>query len=557
MVAAAGQRPKARFDLAGVLSERHGEAWALHETYMNRQLARVLRTTGFNRNYVRGTGCYLYDDAGERYLDFLSGFGVYALGRSHPGVKAALHEALDLDLPNMVQLDCALLPGLLAEELASRCHPGIRRVFFCNSGAESVEAAVKFARQATGRTKLLYAGHAFHGLTTGALSLNGGKEFRDGFGPLLPGSAPVPFGDIEALHTQVRGGDVAAFIVEPVQGKSLETASAQYWAQAQELCRRYGTLLVMDEVQTGLGRTGRFFCHQHYGLEPDIITVSKALSGGFVPVGAMLTSDRIFASVYRGMADAVKHSSTFGRNQLAMVAGMATLAALDDEQLVERAERTGQALRQGLAPLVERYELFREVRGLGLMVGLEFAEPERGSARRVFRAAERLRAGMFSQMVVVPLFQKHHILTQVAADNVNVVKLLPPLIAGQEEVDAFVSALDDVLATAHRGHGLQEFGMTMARGALRATASGRSPGPPAVPHPAPPADVSGFIGSAVARFGALVRRPRLRAPGPSCLRPAVPGPVAAHTVECGAPGDQDDTGDECDDPGCLQGQHPG
>lgn len=460
---------------------------------MNRQLARALRTVGFNRNYVRGSGCYLFDDTGKRYLDFLSGFGVYALGRGHPGVKAALHQAIDLDLPNMVQLDCALLPGLLAEQLVSRCHRGISRVFFCNSGAEAVEAAVKFARHATGRSKLLYAGHAFHGLTTGALSLNGGKEFRDGFGPLLPGSAPVPFGDLAALDTQLRSGDVAAFVVEPVQGKTVACAPAEYWAQAQELCRRHGTLLVMDEVQTGLGRTGRFFCHEHWGLEPDIITVSKALSGGFVPVGAMLTSDRIFASVYRGMADAVKHSSTFGRNQLAMVAGLATLAALDDEDLVARAERTGQALRQALAPLVERYDLLREVRGLGLMVGLEFGEPARGSARRVFRAAERLRPGMFSQMVVLPLFHRHQILTQVAADNINVVKLLPPLIAGQEEVDSFVSALDDVLASAQRGHGLaQEFGLTMARGVLRATAGGRA----AAPH---------GNGKAVAAAGFAVR----------------------------------------------------
>jgi ornithine--oxo-acid transaminase len=477
-LAGAEQRRAAAFDVASVLSARHGEAWALHEAYMNRQLARVLRTVGFNRNYVRGAGCYLFDDTGKRYLDFLSGFGVYALGRAHPGVKAALHQAIDLDLPNMVQLDCALLPGLLAEQLVSRCHPGISRVFFCNSGAEAVEAAVKFARHATGRAKLLHAGHAFHGLTTGALSLNGGKEFRDGFGPLLPGSVQVPFGDLAALDAQLRGGDVAAFIVEPVQGKTVECAPAEYWTQAQELCRRHGTLLVTDEVQTGLGRTGRFFCHEHWGLEPDIITVSKALSGGFVPVGAMLTSDRIFASVYRGMADAVKHSSTFGRNQLAMVAGLATLAALDDEDLVARAERTGQALRRGLAPLVERYELLREIRGLGLMVGLEFGEPERGSARRVFRAAERLRPGMFSQMIVLPLFHRHQILTQVAADNINVVKLLPPLIAGQEEVDSFVSALDDVLASAHRGHGfVQEFGLTMARGALRGSAGGRAAPP--------------------------------------------------------------------------------
>jgi ornithine--oxo-acid transaminase len=455
------------FDVARTFAERSGENFALHERYMNQQLARTLRTLGFDRNYVRGEGCYLYDDAGVRYLDFLSGFGVYALGRAHPAVKAALHEALDLDLPNMVQMDCALLPGLLAEQLVARAHDGISRVFFCNSGAESIEAAIKFARHSTQRPKILYAEHAFHGLTTGALALNGGKEFRKGFGDLLE-SVSVPFGDLDALEQRLRGQDVAAFIVEPIQGKGVYCATPQYWRAAQQLCRQYGTLLVTDEVQTGLGRTGRFFCHEHWGLEPDIITISKALSGGFMPIGAMLTTDKIFASVYDSMEDALKHSTTFGRNQLAMVAGLATLAAFDDEDIIGRAERTGDDLQEKLRRLADRYELIQDIRGLGLMVGIEFGEPEARSAARRFRTLERLRDGMFSQTVVVPLFHRHRIITQVAADNVNIIKLLPPLISGAEEVDNFIDALDDVMADAHRGSGLTyEFGRTMARGALR------------------------------------------------------------------------------------------
>jgi ornithine--oxo-acid transaminase len=478
------------FDVAATLRARHGENLALHEAYLNRQLARVLKTVGFTRDYVRGEGCYLFDSSGHRYLDLLSGFGVYALGRSHPGVKAALHQALDLDLPNMVQLDCALLPGLLAEQLAARSHPGIDRVFFCNSGAEAVEAAIKFARHATGRATIAYAGRGFHGLTTGALALNGGKEFRAGFGPLLADCVPVPFGDLGALERELAGGGAAAFVAEPIQGKGVACASGEYWAGAQQLCRRYGTLLVIDEVQTGLGRTGRFFCHEHWGLEPDIITVSKALSGGYIPVGAMLATDRVFSSVYRSMADAVKHSSTFGRNQLAMVAGLATLTAFDEEDVVANAHRTGLALRQGLAQLAARYELIRDIRGLGLMVGIEFGEPESPALRRMFAATQRLRPGLFAQMVVLPLFHRHRILTQVAADNVNIIKLLPPLVAGPEEVEYFLQALDSVLADAHRGRGLAwEFGWTMARGAL--AKNGRraaAPAPPGRPAPqAPPA----------------------------------------------------------------------
>jgi ornithine--oxo-acid transaminase len=465
------------FNLGQVLAARHGENYALHEKHLNHQLARVLKTIGFDRFYVRGEGCYLWDAEGERYLDFLSGFGVYALGRSHPAVKAALHEALDLDLPNMVQMDCALLPGILAEQLIARCHDDINRAFFCNSGAEAIESAIKFSRQFTGRQRILHADHSFHGLTTGALSLNGGAEFKEGFGELIA-SDSVPFGDLTALHQALVRRDVAAFIVEPIQGKGVYEASPQYWQEAQALCRKYKTLLVVDEVQTGLGRTGRFFCHEHWDLRPDIVTVSKALSGGYIPVGAMLTTDRVWNSVFSSLEKALKHSTTFGRNQLAMVAGLATLSAFEDERIVERAAATGEAFRVALAPLVEKYELLHDVRGKGLMIGLEFGEPQSRALRRRFNTLEHLRPAVFSQLMVVPLFHRHRILTQVAADNVNIVKLLPPLICGQEEIDYFVSALDDVLGDATNGSGLLfEFGRTMAKGALRRPGKARPDSP--------------------------------------------------------------------------------
>jgi ornithine--oxo-acid transaminase len=456
------------FDVAKALQERHGENFALHSEFLNPQLVRVLKTLGFDRFYVRGEGCYLYDDKGQRYLDFLAGFGVYALGRGHPGVKAALHQAIDLDLPNMVQLDCALLPGLLAEQLVARAHPGIRRVYFCNSGTEATEAAIKFARRATGRTRVLFCDHGFHGLTTGSLALNGGKEFKEGFGPLLPGATEVPFGDADALAAELRRGDVAAFVVEPIQGKGVNVADERYWRTVQDLCRRSRTLLVADEVQVGMGRTGRFFAHEHYGIEPDIVTISKALSGGYVPVGAMLCTERVYMSVYSSIERAMVHSTTFGRNQLAMVAGLATLDAFEQEDIVRRAQASGEAFAAALAPLVERYEMLHAVRGKGLIIGLVFGKPSSRSLRMRWNALEAVRTALFSQMVVVPLFHRHRILTQVAADNMNVIKLLPPLVAGQEEIDYFVGALDDVLRDAHRGSGLlMEFGTTVARSALR------------------------------------------------------------------------------------------
>ncbi|MHB1486697.1 MAG: aspartate aminotransferase family protein [Acidimicrobiales bacterium] len=467
------------FDLAAVLADHHGENFSLQSRVMNPQLAKVLTTLGFDRFYVRGEGSYLIDDRGDRYLDFLSGFGVFALGRNHPAIKDALHQALDADLPNLVQLDCALLPGLLAEALVAKAHPGIERVFFTNSGAEAVETAIKFARSATRRSRILYCSHAFHGLSNGALSLNGGEEFRKGFGPLLPQCDEIPFGDLDALARELSRGDVAALVIEPIQGKGVYLAPDAFWPAAQALCRQHGALLTIDEVQTGLGRTGRFFCHQHWGLEPDIITVSKALSGGYVPVGAVLSSAEVFDAVYSSMDRAVVHSSTFSKNQLAMVAGLATLQTIDDEKIVERSRRNGERLMEALAPLVDKYELLHEVRGKGLMIGLVFGDAVARGAQARFRMMELARKGLFSQLIVIPLFHRHRILTQVAADNVNIVKLLPPLIIGDTEIDMFVAALDDVLADAQRSSGLLlEVGRTMAKNTIRRrhqTASSRRP----------------------------------------------------------------------------------
>ncbi|MDP9117563.1 MAG: aspartate aminotransferase family protein, partial [Actinomycetota bacterium] len=442
------------FDLAQLIQAREGENFRLHARYLSPQLPRVLETLGFDRFYTRGEGCYLWDRDDNRYLDLLSGFGTFALGRSHPTIMAALHEAIDADLPNLVQLDCALLPGLLAQALTARAHDGIERVFFTNSGAEAIESAIKFARCATKRDRILYCDHAFHGLTTGAVALNGGAEFRAGFGPLLPGCQMVPFGDLNALQTLLRPRDVAALIIEPIQGKGVNEAPDEFWPAAQELCRRHGTLLVIDEIQTGLGRTGRFFAHEHWDLRPDIITVSKALSGGFIPVGAMMCSATVSDSVYSSMDRAVVHSSTFSTNQLAMVAGLATLHAFDEEDIVDRARRTGETFMKSLAPLVDKHEYLHAVRGKGLMIGLVFGEPTSMASRLRWRAIEGMRNALFSQLIVVPLFHRHRILTQVAADNMNVVKLLPPLIAGEAEVDYFVDALDDVLTSAQRGPGL-------------------------------------------------------------------------------------------------------
>jgi acetylornithine/succinyldiaminopimelate/putrescine aminotransferase len=458
------------FNLAQLMQERHGENFQLHAQYLNPQLTKVVSTLGFDRFYERGEGCYLFDDDGTKYLDLLSGFGVFALGRAHPVVKDALRQALDADLPSMVQMDCALLPGLLAEQLVRRSPKQIERLFFCNSGAEAVEAALKFARASTRRNRILYHSHAYHGLTMGALAVNGSSDFRSGFGPLLADTTEIPFGDLDALRRELKRGDVAAFIVEPIQGKGVNELDATLWLELKKAVHEAGALFICDEVQTGLGRTGAFYAFEHYGLTPDIVTISKALSGGYVPVAAMLTSDKILRGVYSSMDRAMVHSTTFKGNQLAMVAGLATLSVFDDEHIVEHASAMGDVWHAQLEELASRHEFLHVVRGRGQMIGIEFGRPTSAGARRRWRLVEAARTAMFSQTLVVPLFQRYQILTQVAADNLNVIKLLPPLIAGEAEIDLFVHALDELLSEAERGSGLLvDFGVSMAKGIMKRT----------------------------------------------------------------------------------------
>ncbi|HEY4377227.1 MAG TPA: aminotransferase class III-fold pyridoxal phosphate-dependent enzyme, partial [Acidimicrobiales bacterium] len=298
-----------------------------------------------------------------------------------------------------------------------------------------------------------------------------GDDFREGFGPLLPGTVAIPFGNLDVLAAELAVGDVAAFVLEPIQGKSVEVATPEYLAAARDLCHEAEALLVVDEVQSGLGRTGRLFCYQHTDVIPDIVTMAKALSGGFVPVGATLCSDETWRATYKSVDRALVHSSTFGQNTLAMVAGLATLAVLDDEDLIGNAERTGKLFTDAIRSLGEHHDVIADVRGRGLMIGIEFGSPAGRLDRSKWKALEAVRSGLFSQLVVGPLFNDHRILTQVAADDVNVVKLLPPLVAGQAEVDRLVTALDDVLGQAiHIGASTVRLGRDFASRGLKSGA---------------------------------------------------------------------------------------
>ena len=465
-----GGDPWAGPGLGELITRRAGDAMGLNQRYLNRQLGRVVRTLGFDREWVHGRGAHLIDSDGEEYLDLLAGYGVFALGRNHPHVKRQLSAVLAADPPNLPQLGVSTLAGVLAEELVTRTPASLDAVVLNSSGTEAVEAAIKLARAATGRPRIIFCDRGFHGLTNGSLSANGNVEFRERFEPLLPGFDAVPFGDADALEAGLRRGDVAAFLVEPVQGKGVFIAPDGYLAQAQALCRRAGALLIVDEVQTGLGRTGRFLALEHWGIQPDMVTLSKALSGGFVPVGALLASRAVFDATFDSMERSVVHGSTFGNGDFAAAAALATLEVLDREHLVERTASLGRLLLELTAPLVERFEIVREVRGLGLMWAIELGPPAGRAGRRLWKAIERRQPGLFAQMVTVPLFRDHRILTQVAGHHMNVIKALPPLVIDEGELRRFAAALEEVLGEteAHLFRSYASLGVELGRRSLRA-----------------------------------------------------------------------------------------
>jgi acetylornithine/succinyldiaminopimelate/putrescine aminotransferase len=460
------------FDIKTLVAERFGENYELHTQYLNRTLVAVLRTIGFDKCYQRAEGCYLYDKDGHDFLDFLSGYGVYGIGRNHPVLKQTIKDVLDLDLSNMVQMDCALLSGLLGEAVAKAAGADRDSCFFGNSGTEVNEAAIKFARAYTRRDKMLSLKGSYHGLSYGSLSLTQNENFQKGFGTLLPGVDYVALGDLASLQQKLAAGDVAGLIVEPVQGKGVHFPGvggvpADYYQQAQALCRKHGTLFICDEVQCGLGRAGKMFAYEHWNLDPDIVTLAKTLSGGYVPVGAIVTRRPVYQGVFSNMKRCVVHSSTFGRNNLAMACGLATLHVLREENLVERSATRGEQLMSAIRDLAKKHDMIKEVRGKGCMIAIEFQKPSNLLLRAAWKIFDNVDKGLFPEMIVHGLMDKHRVLTQVAGHNMDVIKLLPPYTIGDLEIERFVNALDKVLEECRSPIGpMWAFGANLARHAL-------------------------------------------------------------------------------------------
>lgn len=416
----------------------------LSSRYLNPGLAQILGLLDFDRRYVRAQGMRVWDRHGEEYLDFLGAYGAINLGHNPAPVLAALDRVRGI--PNLLQASLGALPAALAHNLAQLLPGDLSRSFFVSSGTEAVEGALKLARAASGRTRLLYCQGSFHGKTLGSLSVTGRPKYQEPFKPLLPDTDAVPYGDLEALENALRPRNVAAFIVEPIQGEGgIIVPPEGYLRGVRELCDRYGTLLIVDEIQTGLGRTGRFLASEHEGVQPDILCLAKSLGGGVMPLGAFVTTPAIWDRAYGGPDRALLHTSTFGGNAFAAAAGLAALDAIVRQDLPSRAAQMGDYLLAGLRDLAARHRLVREVRGRGLMVGIEFAPPTRGivatlTGGRLNRLAEEYTGAM----VAGELLKSHRIITAYTLNNPNVIRLEPPLIVGREEIDIVLNALDDV-----------------------------------------------------------------------------------------------------------------
>jgi ornithine--oxo-acid transaminase len=442
------------------------DAYADH---VNPHWVKLLGLLEMNVSYERCVGTELYTADGLRILDFLSGYCVHNTGHNHPDIVSAVKDELDKCGPVMLQSNVPELAGELAERLCRLAGGVLSKVFFASSGSEGVETAIKFARAHTDRVALLSCDRAFHGLTCGALSLMDGEYWRKGFGPLLPETVTVPFGNADALEKELATKRYAAFFVEPIQAEGgIRVPPPDYLKKAQDLCRRYGSLLVADEVQTGMFRTGPFLASHHFGIKPDIVILAKALSGGLMPVSATLMSDAVHSSVFSSFKRAIVHASTFSENSLSMRAGLATLDVLESDRLGGRATQMGMELHRQLTEALSGYEMVKEVRGKGLLLGIEFTAPRRLVLRAAFEAFARIHPAMFGQILVMRLFRDSGILTQICGNDFMVLKVAPPLVVTAVQIAEFVSAVRDVVELAHHPGSFWSDALGLARRAISA-----------------------------------------------------------------------------------------
>ncbi|MGZ3548995.1 MAG: aspartate aminotransferase family protein [Vulcanimicrobiaceae bacterium] len=404
----------------------YNETYENYRQFVNPPLARVMKLSG-SPVEVRAQGCTIWDHNGKAYLDFAGGYGVFTLGHSHPKVIAAVKAQLELmSLSGKTMFNVVL--GRAAKKLAEMAPGDLQISFWANSGTEAVEGAIKLARAATKRTKIVGTENAYHGKTMGALSASGREYFKEAYRPLVPDVVQIPYGDASALDDALK--DAAAFIVEPVQGEGgVNVPPPGYLRAVREACDRTGALFIADEVQTGLGRCGMAFGCDRDGVVPDVMTLAKGLSGGIVPVGAFIVRPAVWNAAYAKAP--LMHTSTFGGNELACAAALAAMQVLEEDGLVENAHARGEQLIAGARALAQRYpQVVREVRGAGLLVGVELTNEGYGG----WIIPEMLKAGVTAAWTL---------------NMQRVIRLEPPLVVSNGEIERALAALEAGLATAY------------------------------------------------------------------------------------------------------------
>lgn len=394
-----------------------------YSEHLNPGLAKLMQFAGFGVE-VSAEGMYITDQDGRQYLDFLGGYGVFSLGHRHPDVLKAVVDQLQKQ-PLSSKTFFNPVQGALARRLAEVAPEGLQYTFFSNSGTEAVEAALKMARAATGRTGFVSTEGGYHGKTLGALSVTGREKYRKPYQPLVPGASFVPYGDLAAAEAAINE-TTAAFIVETVQGEGgVHVAPPGYLAGLRAACDRAGALLIADEVQTGLGRTGKWFGCDHEQVRPDLMTLAKALGGGVMPIGATMGTAAVWNKVFAD--NPLTHTSTFGGNPLACAAGLAVLDIMERDNLVERVATQGDRLQAALKEAFRDQPLVAEVRGQGLLIGVEFAEDEVGE-------------------LVIAQMMKRGVIAAYTLNNPRVIRMEPPFLVTDEQIDHAVNCLKESVA---------------------------------------------------------------------------------------------------------------
>ena len=417
-----------------------------HKEYLNSALVQLMGLIDFTRSFVRAEGTRVWDDEGNEYLDFLGAYGAMNIGHNHPKVFQAMTQTFGK--PNLLQAALSPLPAVLAHNLAQVTPGGLKHSFFCNSGAEAVEGALKLVRIATGKEPVIYCKGAFHGKSFGALSVTGREKYQKPFAPLLHNFSSVPYDDLEALEEALKLGGAAAVILEPIQGEGgIIIPSDGYMRGVRELCDKYNTYLIVDEIQTGFGRTGYMFACEKEGVEPDVMCVAKSLGGGVMPIGAYITTEELWNKAYGSVEKCLLHTSTFGGNAMATSAGIAALEVIINNDLPQKAKENGEYFIGKLRELKEKYPIIRDVRGMGLMIGLEFEEPvKKGSLAEKLggKFLNKLSGEYMGALIAGELLNKHHIITAYTLNNPNVIRLEPPLTVCRQDLDKVLEALEEI-----------------------------------------------------------------------------------------------------------------